>query len=133
MGLSRTRYAVRHYFGLVWCISSWYNNHRSYIDYYAGRVVEKGDPHLHLLVGEATVTLHDVTVVMGFPIDGRVVISPIIVTCEPFIKSNPVLTPDDRALTGTGLQLRWLHENYRLRQAYDATEDVMRQLFELMF
>lgn len=65
----------------------------------------------HFLVGEDTITLQDVVVLLRLQIDGRPVISAVLqdvwATCHGLLG----LTSDDYALEITKLWLQWLHEN----------------------
>lgn len=49
--------------------------------------------------------------------------SDVLSMCEKLLD----MTPDDRALTGTWLRLRWLHEHFGLGPIDDITEDGVRQ------
>lgn len=58
------------------CLSPSEREDRSRLSYYVGRVMASGDPHVLPAVCEATVTLQDVALLLGLPIDGRVVTFP---------------------------------------------------------
>lgn len=56
-----------------------------------------------LPVGEATIALHDVAVLLGLRIDDRAVVSPLMHDVQSMSEELLGMTPDDRALTGTRL------------------------------
>lgn len=60
-------------------------------------------------------------------IDDCVVVSPIMSDVLSMCEKLLDMTPDDRALTGTWLRLRWLHEHFALGPIDDITEDGVRQ------
>lgn len=82
----------------------------------------------HLPVGETTVTLQDVAVLLGLRIDGRPIISPIIPDVRTMCQELLGVTPDERTLDGTGLRLRWLRDTLGTGPPPQATEDVVRNL-----
>lgn len=71
--------------------------------------------------------MQDVIVLLGLRIDDCVVVSPIMSDVLSMCEKLLDMTPDDRALTGTGLRLRWLHEHFGLGPIDDITEDGVRQ------
>lgn len=79
----------------------------------------------HLPVGETTVTLQDVAVLLGLRIDGRLIISPIIPDVRAMCQELLGVTPDERTLDGTGLRLRWLRDTFGAGPPPQATEDVV--------
>lgn len=92
-----------------------------------GRVVEIGDAHLPLtgwrgyyyIAGRCRSSLR---------IDGSFIIFPVIndvrATCQELLG----LTPDEGALTGKVLRLKWLHDNFGAGSTEDVSKDIVRQL-----
>lgn len=82
---------------------------------------------MNLPVGEATLSLQDVSVLLGLRINDRAFVSLIMTDVRPNWRELLALTPNDHALTGTRFWLRFLHENFILGPTDDAGEDVVLQ------
>ncbi|KAK5846092.1 hypothetical protein PVK06_002363 [Gossypium arboreum] len=67
----------------------------------------------HLLCGECTVTLEDVALQLGLPIDGSVVTG-VSAIAEPttLCYSLPGVSPNDEESKFTGLRFSWLKANF---------------------
>lgn len=66
-------------------------------------------------------------VLLGLRIDGCAVVSPVVYDLRAMCEELLGMTPDDRELTGTWLQLKWLREHFGSALTDDINEDDMRQ------
>ena len=81
----------------------------------------------HLLCGEATITLQDMSVLLGLPMDGNPLIGNSnldwINMCEQYLG----VRPDNNALgEGKTLKLSWLASHFARIQDYDFNEDHLK-------
>lgn len=80
----------------------------------------------HLPVGEATITLQDVAILLGLRIDGRPVTGPPTPDWRAICGELLGVVPDDGSLDGPGLRLSWLRDNFGDGPPPNATEHVLR-------
>ncbi|BAT74599.1 hypothetical protein VIGAN_01230200 [Vigna angularis var. angularis] len=80
----------------------------------------------HLPLGESTITLEDVALQLGLPIEGHVVIGisngPLTVFCHQLLGD----VPPENCVRGNRIKLSWLNNTFR-QLPHDATEQVIEQ------
>ena len=82
----------------------------------------------HLTVGEATITLQDVAVKLGLPIEGEVVIGhgeghwlALVLELLGVLPENPQDPTETKIITGSSLKLTWLREHFSMLE-HDADD-----------
>ncbi|KAH1120744.1 hypothetical protein J1N35_003904 [Gossypium stocksii] len=96
-------------------------------------LVERWRPEahtFHLPCGECTITLEDVSLQLGLPVDGEVVMGPVLsadwsATCEQLLGKVP------NKFKGSRIEMRWLEDNFKTIEA--SASDVEKEQFVRAF
>ncbi|XP_043804438.1 serine/threonine-protein phosphatase 7 long form homolog [Manihot esculenta] len=90
-------------------------------------LVERWRPETHTFmmpVGECTITLQDICVISGLPIDGDAVVGNSIINWMMYCQNTLGLVPPTNIMQGSSLPLSWLVENFN-ELPDDTDEEVM--------
>ncbi|KAK5844360.1 hypothetical protein PVK06_000496 [Gossypium arboreum] len=96
-------------------------------------LVERWRPEthtFHLPCGECTITLEDVSLQLGLPVDGEVVTGPVLSadwseTCEQLLGKVP------NKFKGSRIEMKWLEDNFKTIKA--SASDVEKEQFARAF